>query len=84
MVAGALVTGSVLSRRTRRGGGRASPFLAPGGYLAAIGAGALVIVGPLIAAAVASAAFGIDRLALHFLLGLAEFAVVAARVLLRQ
>ncbi|MCL6613904.1 MAG: hypothetical protein K6U03_04695, partial [Firmicutes bacterium] len=83
MTAGALATGSVLFRRLRRGGGRTSPFLTPGGYLAAIGAGTLVVVGPLIAAAVASAAFGVDRLALHFLFGLVEFAIVAARALLR-
>ncbi|NLG85470.1 MAG: hypothetical protein GX493_12890 [Firmicutes bacterium] len=84
MAAGALVTGLVLSRRTRRGGGRTSPFLTPGGYLAALGAGTLVIIGPLLAAAGASAAFGVDRLALHFLFGLAEFGIVAAGVFSRR
>ena len=83
MAAGALVTGLALSRHAGRGGGRTSPFLTPGSYLAAIGAGALVAVVPLIAAAVASAAFMVDRLVLHFLLGLAEFVIVAARVLAR-
>ncbi|MGQ9780072.1 MAG: hypothetical protein ACUVRM_09385 [Bacillota bacterium] len=81
MAAGALVVGAMLFRRTRRGSGRTSPFLTPGSYLVAIMAGILAVAGPLIAAAVASVAFGIDQLVLHFLLGLAEFAVVAARVL---
>lgn len=81
--AGSLVTGSVLSARSRLGGsgGRVSPFMSSGSYLAALAAGGVAVAVPYIVARIGSAAFGFAYLPTYFVVGLLEFALVAATVL---
>ncbi|MDI7247521.1 MAG: hypothetical protein QME92_08665 [Bacillota bacterium] len=85
--AASLVTGSVLSARWSRlggGGGRVSPFMSPGSYLRALAAGGLMVAVPPIVAGIGPAVLGLGGLPVHFVVGLAELAIVAAVVLSEQ
>ncbi|NLG80185.1 MAG: hypothetical protein GX492_10280 [Firmicutes bacterium] len=81
--AGSLVTGCVLSARSRLsgGGGRVSPFMSSGSYLAALAAGGVAVAVPYIVARIGSTMFRFTHLPTYFTVGLLELMMVAAAVL---